>query len=46
MVIQIPAVIDKASGEISLMTPLSNRFDDVFKDLMLPLAIFKDFMIP
>ena len=44
MIIRIPAETDDASGEILVMTPLSNRFDDVFKDLVLPLMIFKDFM--
>ena len=37
MVIRIPAEIDNASGEILLMTLLSNRFDDVHKDLVPPL---------
>ena len=45
MVIRIPAGIDNASGEILLMTPLSNRFDDVLKVLVLPLKTFEDFMI-
>ena len=45
MVIRILTEIDNASGEILLMTPLSNRFDDVLKDSEVPLKIFKDFMI-
>ena len=38
-------MVIRASGEILLTTPLSNRFDDVYKELVLPLRIFKDFMI-
>ena len=38
-------MVIRASSELLLMTPLSNRFDDVHKDLRLPLRVFKDFMI-
>ena len=39
IVISIPAEIYNASGEIVLLTPLSNRFDDVLKDLVRPLKL-------
>ena len=39
LVIIIPAVIDNASGEILLITPLSKRFDGVLRDLVLSLKL-------
>ena len=41
MVVRIPAEIANAPGEILLMTLRSTRFEEVLKDLVLPLRIFK-----
>lgn len=45
MIKRIPAEKEMRQVTYLLMTPLSNRFDDVLKDVVLPLKIFKDLII-